>query len=79
MMALLTHSIPQNEGLVLCGCAHAARGTRALFREPYCRFLGKHSQTETGFRTNFPPMEGENSVTSYCVVLMFKLVEHDGY
>ena len=65
----------RNEGLVLCGCAHAARGTRALFREPYCRFLGKHSQTETGFKTNFLAMKGENSITSHSIVLTFKLVK----
>ena len=34
--------------------------------------LEKHSQSETGFKTNFLPMKGENSITSYCVVLKFK-------
>ena len=34
--------------------------------------LGKHSQTETGFKTNFLPMKGENSITFYCIVLALK-------
>ena len=34
--------------------------------------LEKHSQTETGFKTNCLPVNGENSVNSYCVVLTFK-------
>ena len=34
--------------------------------------LEKHSQTETGFKTNCLPMKGENCITSYCVVLSFK-------
>ena len=40
--------------------------------------LKKHSQTETGFKTNFLLMKEENSITSYCVVLMFKLQKYDG-
>ena len=32
----------------------------------------ENSQTETGFKTNFLPMKGENSITAYCIVLMFK-------
>ena len=35
----------------------------------------ENSQTETGFKTNFLPMKGENSITSHCVVLTFKSVE----
>ena len=35
----------------------------------YFGCLGKHSQTETGFKTNFLPMKGQNS---YCIVLTFK-------
>ena len=34
--------------------------------------LRKHSQTETGFKTNFLPMKKENSNTSYCVILTLK-------
>ena len=70
-----THSIPQNEDLGPCSCAHAACGTRPLFWKLCCRCLGKHSQTETSFKTNFLLMKGENSITSYCIVLMFKLAE----
>ena len=62
-------------GLVPCGCAHATHGTRASFHELYCRCLGKHSQTETGFKTNFLPIKEENSITSYCADLMLKLVK----
>ena len=69
------HSVPWNKSLVPHGCAHAARRLRALFCKLYCHCLGKHSQTETSFKTNFLPMKGENSITSYCVVLTFKSVE----
>ena len=34
--------------------------------------LGKYSETETGFKENFLAMKGENSITSYCVVVTFK-------
>ena len=34
--------------------------------------LGKHSQTETGFKMNFLPMKGENFITSCCVILTIK-------
>ena len=72
---LLTHSIPQNEALVPHSCAPATCGTRPSFREFCLRHLGKHSQTKTSFETNFLPMKGENSITSYCIVLMFKLAK----
>ena len=65
---LLTRSVLRNVGLLPHGCDHAARRTRASFCELYCHCLGKHSQTETGFKTNFLPMKGENSTTSYCAV-----------
>ena len=46
-------------------------------RPSFCEFcfccLGRHSQTEIGFNTNFLPMTEENSITAYCVVLTFKL------
>ena len=71
----LTHSISQSEALVLHGCAHTASGVRPLFREVYFCCLGKHSQTETGFKTNVVVMKGENSITSYCIVLTFKMVK----
>ena len=74
-ISLLTHSVLWNEGLVPQGCAPATHRTRASFHELYCRCLGKHSQTETSFKTNILLMKGDNSVTSYCVVLMFKLAE----
>ena len=32
---------------------------RALFGKLYFRRLGKHSETETGFKTNFPSDEGK--------------------
>ena len=59
---VLTHSVPRNEALVPRGCAPAARGTRASFRELYFCRLGKHSQTETGSKTNCLPMKGENDI-----------------
>ena len=62
---LWTYLVPWNEALIPCGCAHAA----------YFCCLGKHSETETSFKTNFRLMKGENSVTSYCIVLMFKLAK----
>ena len=34
--------------------------------------LENTAKTETGFKTNFLLMKNENSITSYCVVLMFK-------
>ena len=72
---LLAHSIPWNEAIVPCGYAHVAQGTRPLFRGLYFCCLGKHSQTETGLKTNFLLMKGENSTASYCLVLTFKLVK----
>ena len=74
-MVILTHSIPQNKALVPCGWAPAARGMRALFRDLYFCCLGKHSQTETSFKRNFLLMKGQNSITSYCIVLTFKLAK----
>ena len=71
----LTYSAPQNEALIPHGCAPAARGTGPLFRKFCFCCLEKHSQTETGFKTNFLPMKGENSISSYCIVLMFRLVK----
>ena len=68
----LTHFVPKNEAFVSHGCAHAARRTRASFRELHFRCLGKHSHTETGFKTNFFPKKAENPITSYCIVLTFK-------
>ena len=71
----LTPSVPQNEALVL-----AAVLTPPMERDPHSAnsifiVLEKHSQTETGFKMNFLPMKGENSITFYCVVLMFKLAK----
>ena len=34
-----------------------------------------NSQTETGFKMNFLEMNGENSITAYCIVLTFKLAK----
>ena len=67
-----THSVLRNEALVPCGCAHVAHGTRDSFCDVFFCCLGKHSQTETGFKTNSLPMKGQNSITSYCMVLTFK-------
>ena len=39
-------------------CAHAARETKASFHDLYFCCLGKHSQTETGFKTKLPSDEG---------------------
>ena len=47
-------------------------GPHSATRELYFCCLGKHSQTETGFETNFLPTKGENLITSYCIVLMFR-------
>ena len=69
---LLTRSILQNEALVPHGCANAARGLRPLFHKLYFCCLGEHSQTEISFKTNFLVMKGENSMTSYCVIMTFK-------
>ena len=71
----LTGSIGQNEALVPHGHAQAIRGTRPSFYRLYCCWLGKHSQIETSFKTNFLSMKGENSITSYCIVLMYKLAK----
>ena len=71
----LTHSVPQNEGLIPRSCAHATRGVRPSFCELYCHCLRKHSQTEIGFKTNVLLMKGENSTTSFCIVLTFKSME----
>ena len=71
----IARSVKRNEGFVPRGCGHAARGSRPSFPALYCRCLGKHSQTETGFKTNFLPMKGENSTTSYCAVSTFKTAE----
>ena len=68
----LTHSVPQNKGLVPHSCAHVACETRALFCKLSCCCLGKHSQIEISFKTNFLLMKRENSITSYCLVSMFK-------
>ena len=67
-----TYSVLWNEALVPHGCVHAAGGMKPSFRELYFCHLWKRSQTETGFKTNFLPMKGENSITSFCVVLTFK-------
>ena len=74
-ICILTHSVPGNEGLVPHSCDHAACRTKALFNKLYCLCLGKHSQTETGFKTNFLPVKGENSIFTYCVVFTFKSAE----
>ena len=50
-------------------------GTGPSFHKLYFCCLGKHSQTETDFKTKFLLMKGENSVTSYCDVLAFKLAK----
>ena len=44
------------------------RDVNSLHELCFC-YLEKHSQTETSFKTNFLPMKGENSITSYCVVV----------
>ena len=68
----LIHSVPWNEAFVPCGYARAAHGTRTSFCKLYFCCLGKHSQTETGFKTDFIQMKGVSSIPSYCVVLTFK-------
>ena len=70
-----THSVPWNKALTPCSCAHADRGMRPSFHKLYFCCLGKHSKTETGFKMNFLPMKRENSNSSYCVVLTFKVVK----
>ena len=70
-----THSVPHNEVLVLHGCAHAACGAKPSFWKLSICCLGKHSQSETDYKTNFLLMKGENSTTSYCIVWMFKLAK----
>ena len=71
----LTHFVPWTKALIPCVCAHTTCRTRASFRKRYCRCLGKHSQTETGFKTNFLLIKGQHSNTSYCILLMFKSAE----
>ena len=56
----------------LCSRCSVERGPRGLILRTLLCCLGKHSQTETGFKTNCLPMNGENCITSYCVVLSFK-------
>ena len=73
----LTHSIPWNKALVPCGCAPAAHGLRPSFHEFCFCCLGKHSQTATDFKRNFLPLKGENSISSYCVVLTLKSAKYD--
>ena len=72
----LTHSVPQNEALISQGYAHTAHGTRASFHELYFGCLGKHIQSETGFKTNFLLMKGENSITCHCVGFDIKIGEN---
>ena len=55
-------------------CSRASR-TRASFRKLYFCCLEKHCQTETGFKINCLPTKGDNSITSYCIVLTFILAE----
>ena len=50
-------------------------GMRPSFRKLCFCCLGKQSQTETGFKMNFLLMKGENPITSYCAVLVFKLMK----
>ena len=50
-------------------------GMRPSLNELYFCCLGKRSQAETSFKTNFLPMKGENLITSYCSVLTFKLAK----
>ena len=69
------HSVLRNEALIPCDCVHAACRSRSSLHKLYFCCLGKHSQTETGFKTNFLPMKGENSITSYCIALIFKLAK----
>ena len=57
----LTHSIPLNESFVPRRCAHFTRRMSPSFHKRYCWCLGKQSQTETGFETNFLPVTGKNS------------------
>ena len=71
----LTHSVLRNEAVISRSYAHIARGMRPSFCEVYFCFLGKHSQTDTGFKMNFLSKKGENFITSYCAVLTFKLVK----
>ena len=75
IIAFLTDSVPWNEPLVPRGCAPAACAMRPSFREFCFCCLRKHSQTETGFKMNFLPIKGENSITSYRIVLTFKLAK----
>ena len=68
----LTHSVPQNEALVPCGCAHTARGMRPLFRRLYCCCLGKIQPKWNWYQHELTSDEGRDSITFYCVVLTFK-------
>ena len=59
----------QNKFLITHGCVHIL----SLIPQNntfWC--LGQHSQTITGFKTKFLTMNGKNSITSDCIVLMFK-------
>ena len=73
MLEGLTHLVPRNKALILQGRAHAAKRNEAPVLQTQLCCLGKHSQTETRFKMNFLPMKGQNSITSYCIVLIFKL------
>ena len=70
----LTHSMLVNEALVPRGCADTALRTRHSFHELYFYCLGKQPN-ETGFKMNFLPMKGEILITSYCIILIFKLAK----
>ena len=69
----IPHSGTRPLFLMVVHTLSAKRGPR--FRQLYLCCLGKHSETETGFKTHFLPMKGENSIVSYYIVLMFKSVE----
>ena len=65
----LLYSVPRSEALVSRDCAHTARATRPLFCKLYFCCLGKHSQTETGFKNELPSVE--NRETFYFLLNCF--------
>ena len=61
----------RNEALVPSGYVPAGHRMSPSFHRLFF-FLAKHNQAETGFKKNCCLMKGENSITSFCVGLMFK-------
>ena len=66
MLVYLTHSVPRNKPLAVVLTRpekqgpHSAGSTFVLLKNT------------ASFKTDFLPMKGENSITSYCAVLTFK-------